>query len=120
MRLLMFSLQVRTFMNKQTEASLRVASIDYLGIIAAKLRRDTVSSNLDKNIIKKLVANLEKNVRGEDDEETTNDDDVKKEIEEETVKVEDGGSTDEEKEKEKRKTNKDGKKEDSILNEVKI
>nr|XP_039272679.1 nipped-B-like protein A isoform X2 [Styela clava] len=58
-------LLVHTFSNKQTEASLRVASIDYLGVIAAKLRRDSVSSQLDKNIIKQLISNLDKAAKDE-------------------------------------------------------
>lgn len=53
-------------MNKQTEASLRVASIEYLGIIAAKLRRDSVSSRLDRNVIVKLISDLEKSARDEE------------------------------------------------------
>uniref|UniRef100_H2ZDM9 Nipped-B protein n=1 Tax=Ciona savignyi TaxID=51511 RepID=H2ZDM9_CIOSA len=40
-------LLVHTFSTKSTEMSLRVASLDYLGVVAAKLRRDAVTSNTD-------------------------------------------------------------------------
>lgn len=60
-----FCLQVHTFSNRHTESSLRVASIDYLGVIAAKLRRDAVSSQLDKSVIKQIIQEIEKATRDE-------------------------------------------------------
>lgn len=80
------SVQVHTFTNKQTEASLRVASIEYLGIITAKLRRDSVSSRLDRNVIVKLISDLEISTR---EEETPKEENEKKEETESGEKSED-------------------------------
>jgi len=35
--------------------SLRVASLDYLGIVAARLRKDAVSSRLNEDIIADII-----------------------------------------------------------------
>jgi len=35
--------------------SLRVASLDYLGIVAARLRRDAVSSRLNEDVISDII-----------------------------------------------------------------
>lgn len=35
--------------------SLRVASLDYLGIVAARLRKDAVSSQLNESIIDEII-----------------------------------------------------------------
>jgi cohesin loading factor subunit SCC2 len=35
--------------------SLRVASLDYLGIVAARLRKDAVSSQLNESIIDDII-----------------------------------------------------------------
>lgn len=37
--------QVRTFSNRSNEQSLRLTSIDHLGVIAARLRGDVVAGN---------------------------------------------------------------------------
>uniref|UniRef100_H2ZDM6 Nipped-B protein n=1 Tax=Ciona savignyi TaxID=51511 RepID=H2ZDM6_CIOSA len=52
-------LLVHTFSTKSTEMSLRVASLDYLGVVAAKLRRDAVTSNTDVATVRNLLKRLE-------------------------------------------------------------
>uniref|UniRef100_A0A3Q1B5Z3 Nipped-B protein n=1 Tax=Amphiprion ocellaris TaxID=80972 RepID=A0A3Q1B5Z3_AMPOC len=44
-------LLVHQFSNKQTEMALRVASLDYLGTVAARLRKDAVTSRMDQRSI---------------------------------------------------------------------
>uniref|UniRef100_H2SZR8 Nipped-B protein n=1 Tax=Takifugu rubripes TaxID=31033 RepID=H2SZR8_TAKRU len=44
-------LLVHQFSNKQTEMALRVASLDYLGTVAARLRKDAVTSKMDQRSI---------------------------------------------------------------------
>ncbi|GAB6029016.1 hypothetical protein CHUAL_004804 [Chamberlinius hualienensis] len=51
-------LLVQNFSNKALDMSLRVASLDYLGAVAAKLRRDSVSSQLKQDSIDELVKQL--------------------------------------------------------------
>uniref|UniRef100_A0A3Q3QRL1 Nipped-B protein n=1 Tax=Monopterus albus TaxID=43700 RepID=A0A3Q3QRL1_MONAL len=41
-------LLVHQFSNKQTEMALRVASLDYLGTVASRLRKDAVTSKMDQ------------------------------------------------------------------------
>ena len=48
-------LQVKQFSCKSVEMSLRVASLDYLGIVAARLRRDAVSSRLNEDVIYGII-----------------------------------------------------------------
>lgn len=48
-------MQVKQFSCKSVEMSLRVASLDYLGIVAARLRRDAVSSRLNEDIISDVI-----------------------------------------------------------------
>jgi cohesin loading factor subunit SCC2 len=48
-------LQVRQFSSKSVEMSLRVASLDYLGIVAARLRKDAVSSQLNESVINDII-----------------------------------------------------------------
>jgi len=47
--------QVKQFSCKSVDMSLRVASLDYLGIVAARLRRDAVSSQLNEDIISDII-----------------------------------------------------------------
>lgn len=49
------SMQVKQFSCKSVEMSLRVASLDYLGIVAARLRRDAVSSRLNEDVISDVM-----------------------------------------------------------------
>ncbi|XP_051518111.1 nipped-B-like protein A isoform X2 [Myxocyprinus asiaticus] len=48
-------LLVHQFSNKQTEMALRVASLDYLGTVAARLRKDSVTSRMDQKAIDCIV-----------------------------------------------------------------
>ena len=47
--------QVQQFSNKSVDMSLRVASLDYLGIVAARLRKDAVSSRLNERVITDII-----------------------------------------------------------------
>jgi cohesin loading factor subunit SCC2 len=47
--------QVSNFVNKGTDMSLRVASLDYLGVVAARLRKDAVLSHLRLNTIDQII-----------------------------------------------------------------
>jgi len=46
---------VKQFSSKSVDMSLRVASLDYLGIVAARLRKDAVSSQLNESIIDEII-----------------------------------------------------------------
>ncbi|XP_009299463.2 nipped-B-like protein A isoform X1 [Danio rerio] len=48
-------LLVHQFSNKQTEMALRVASLDYLGTVAARLRKDSVTSRMDQKAIERII-----------------------------------------------------------------
>lgn len=54
----MYNLQVKNFSNKGTDMSLRVASLDYLGVVAARLRRDTVLSRCKVNTIDQMIKDI--------------------------------------------------------------
>ena len=43
------SLQVAAFSNRSNEQQLRVTALDHLGVIAARLRRDAVSSTQEEH-----------------------------------------------------------------------
>lgn len=51
-------LLVRQFSCKSVEMSLRVASLDYLGIVAARLRKDAVSSHLNEGTLDDIVSRV--------------------------------------------------------------
>ncbi|XP_032874667.1 nipped-B-like protein isoform X6 [Amblyraja radiata] len=57
-------LLVHQFSNKSTEMALRVASLDYLGTVAARLRKDAVSCKMDRESINRIL----KQVSGIEDE----------------------------------------------------
>ncbi|XP_043558830.1 nipped-B-like protein isoform X1 [Chiloscyllium plagiosum] len=57
-------LLVHQFSNKSTEMALRVASLDYLGTVAARLRKDAVSCKMDRESIDRIL----KQVSGIEDE----------------------------------------------------
>ena len=59
---LIFQLQVHQFSNKGTEMALRVASLDYLGIVAARLRKDAVASKMDQNAIDRILKGVVRSV----------------------------------------------------------
>lgn len=47
--------QVHQFSNKQTEMALRVASLDYLGTVASRLRKDAVTSKMDQKAVDRIL-----------------------------------------------------------------
>lgn len=51
-------LQVSNFVNKGIDMSLRVASLDYLGVVAARLRKDAVLSQLKLNTIDQIISEI--------------------------------------------------------------
>jgi len=57
-------LLVHTFSTKSTEMSLRVAALDYLGVVAARLRHDAIASCSDvagvENLLRRLDDGLSK------------------------------------------------------------
>ncbi|XP_073400049.1 nipped-B-like protein isoform X1 [Dendrobates tinctorius] len=57
-------LLVHQFSNKSTEMALRVASLDYLGTVAARLRKDAVTSKMDQGSIDRILKQAPK---GEDE-----------------------------------------------------
>ncbi|XP_031658469.1 nipped-B-like protein A isoform X1 [Oncorhynchus kisutch] len=54
-------LLVHQFSNKQTEMALRVASLDYLGTVAARLRKDAVTSQMDQRSIDRILKETQGN-----------------------------------------------------------
>ncbi|KAM4708198.1 nipped-B-like protein isoform 2-T2 [Discoglossus pictus] len=57
-------LLVHQFSNKSTEMALRVASLDYLGTVAARLRKDAVTSKMDQGSINRI---LKQSPKGDDE-----------------------------------------------------
>lgn len=51
--------QVHQFSNKQTEMALRVASLDYLGTVAARLRKDAITSSMDQRTIDRILKEVQ-------------------------------------------------------------
>ncbi|GIY52104.1 nipped-B-like protein [Caerostris darwini] len=49
---------VKNFSNKSMEMTLRVASLDYLGVVAARLRKDAVSSQDRKDMINDVIQRI--------------------------------------------------------------
>ncbi|KAJ8305636.1 hypothetical protein KUTeg_016181 [Tegillarca granosa] len=50
---------VKQFSNKSVDMSLRVASLEYLGIVASRLRKDAVSSQLNQESIDEIVRKVD-------------------------------------------------------------
>jgi hypothetical protein len=50
--------QVSNFVNKGIDISLRVASLDYLGVVAARLRKDAVLSQQKLNTIDQIISEI--------------------------------------------------------------
>ena len=46
---------MQQFSNKQADMAIRTASLEYLGIVAARLRKDAVSSQLKQETIDDIV-----------------------------------------------------------------
>lgn len=61
------SLLVANFVNKGLEMSLRVASLDYLGVVAARLRKDAVVSNLKIEAIDQIIQEIKAEEQKDDD-----------------------------------------------------
>ena len=55
---LLGKLLVEKFSNQKTDVTLRVASLDYLGVVAARLRRDAVTSQLKVTTIDQIIARV--------------------------------------------------------------
>lgn len=55
--------QVHQFSNKQTEMALRVASLDYLGTVACRLRKDAVTSGMDQKTIDRILKEVNKIIK---------------------------------------------------------
>ncbi|CAH1393670.1 unnamed protein product [Nezara viridula] len=53
------NLLVNNFVNKSLEMSLRVASLDYLGVVAARLRKDAVVSQLKLSTIDQIIKEVQ-------------------------------------------------------------
>nr|XP_040566817.1 nipped-B-like protein [Lepeophtheirus salmonis] len=54
------------FKNRSTELSLRLSSLDYLGVVAARLRRDAVQSKLKVDIIDSIINIIKKEEEKDD------------------------------------------------------
>jgi len=48
-----------TFNNKGNDVSLRVSAIDYLGVVAAHLRKDAVNSQQDTESITEILVEVD-------------------------------------------------------------
>lgn len=55
----LLALQVHQFSNKQTEMALRVASLDYLGTVASRLRKDAVNTKMDQKAIDRILREVD-------------------------------------------------------------
>ncbi|CAH1153389.1 unnamed protein product [Phaedon cochleariae] len=62
---------VKNFSNKGTDMSLRVASLDYLGVVAAKLRRDSVLSRCKLNTIDQMIKDIKQEEMKDSEEPTS-------------------------------------------------
>lgn len=56
---LLGKLLVQNFSNKSVDVLLRVASLEYLGVVAARLRRDAVTSQLRTDTIDQLLKQVQ-------------------------------------------------------------
>ena len=55
--------QIVTFNNKANDVSLRVSAIDYLGVVAAHLRKDAVNSQQDTESITEILVEVTKTLQ---------------------------------------------------------
>lgn len=67
---LLGTMLVKNFSNKGTDMSLRVASLDYLGVVAARLRKDTALSRCKANTIDQMIKDIKSEQIKEGDLET--------------------------------------------------
>ncbi|BES94983.1 unnamed protein product [Nesidiocoris tenuis] len=61
------NLLVNNFVNKSLEMPLRVASLDYLGVVAARLRKDAVTSHLKVSTIDQIIKEIKLEEARDDD-----------------------------------------------------
>ncbi|XP_034230674.1 nipped-B-like protein [Thrips palmi] len=64
---LLGTLLVTNFVNKGTDMALRVASLDYLGVVAARLRKDAVQSQLKVDHIDQIIREIKAEELKEED-----------------------------------------------------
>ena len=57
---------VRNFLNRKVDISLRTASLEYLGVVAARLRKDALTSEKDVADVRPIVAIVDHGVEGRD------------------------------------------------------
>ncbi|XP_057671189.1 nipped-B-like protein B [Diorhabda carinulata] len=62
---------VKNFSNKGTDMSLRVASLDYLGVVAAKLRKDSVLSRCKLNTIDQMIKDIKQEEQKDNEEKSS-------------------------------------------------
>lgn len=62
---------VKNFSNKGTDMSLRVASLDYLGVVAARLRRDGILSHGKTATIDQMIKDIKSEERKDNDEDVS-------------------------------------------------
>ena len=67
---LLGKLLVQNFSNKNVDMSLRVVSLEYLGVVAARLRRDAVTSQLRTDTIDQLLKQVREDTNNDSAEET--------------------------------------------------
>lgn len=60
-------LLVTNFVNTKAEMALRVASLDYLGVVAARLRKDSVTSHLKLSTIDTIIRDIRAEELRDDD-----------------------------------------------------
>lgn len=63
---LLGTILVKNLGNKSLDVSMRVSSLEYLGVAAARLRKDAVSARIKMNAIDRLIADI----RAEEEEYT--------------------------------------------------
>ncbi|XP_049783352.1 nipped-B-like protein [Schistocerca cancellata] len=76
---LLGKLLVTNFSNKGIDMSLRVASLDYLGVVAARLRKDAVISQLKLNTIDQIIQEIKAEEQRENEDNCSGDKKIKTE-----------------------------------------
>ncbi|XP_066599133.1 nipped-B-like protein A [Prorops nasuta] len=73
---LLGKLLVGHFSNKSSDMSLRVASIDYLGVVAARLRKDAVNSQCKLSTIDQIIKDIKLEQQKDSDYDLINDQEI--------------------------------------------
>ncbi|XP_037089457.1 nipped-B-like protein [Pollicipes pollicipes] len=76
---LLGKLLVTNFSNKGKEMALRVSSLDYLGVVAARLRRDAVTSTARPELIEEIISEVKREERKQEVEQTLAETDAEEE-----------------------------------------